>query len=373
MSKSAGLADVVAGQTAICTVGHEGKGLHYRGYAIQDLTEKGTFEETAFLLIHGHLPNVKELKKFNAALIEGRELPGELMRLLELLPKTAHPMDVLRTSVSMLGSLEPETKQYPSAEIAVRLIGLYSSALWYWYHYHTQNKRITLDTDAEDVAGYFLQLQNLGKPEQYELMRKTLDTSLILYAEHEFNASTFAARVCAATLSDFYSAIVAAIGTLRGALHGGANEKAMELISLYDSPEAAEVGILQKLENKELIMGFGHRVYTESDPRSEVIKGCSQQLAKAMNDKVLFPVSERIENIMWREKKLFPNLDFYSASAYHFCGIPTEMFTPLFVIARTSGWAAHIIEQQANNRLIRPAADYIGPAPQAYVPLDKRG
>lgn len=373
MNKPAGLAGVVAGETAICTVGHQGKGLHYRGYAIEELTEKGCFEETAYLLIYGRLPKANELKNFKTSLIESRSLPGELMRLLELLPKSAHPMDVLRTTVSMLGTLEPEGKDNVAAEIAVRLMSLYSSALLYWFHYHYQNKRITVESEAKDLAGHFLQLLHLGQPQHYELMRKTVDTSLILYAEHEFNASTFAARVCAATLSDFYSAIVAAIGTLRGPLHGGANEKAMELIDSYTSVDAADTGIRQKLEQKELIMGFGHRVYTESDPRSDIIKNCSQQLAKELGDKRLFSISERIEEIMWKEKKLFPNLDFYSATAYHFCGIPTDMFTPIFVIARTSGWAAHIVEQRQNNRLIRPSADYIGPQPQQYIPIEKRG
>lgn len=376
IAKTGGLAGITAGQTAICTVGHEGDNLHYRGFSIFDLAKYGTFEEVAHLLIYGFLPNQLQLTQYTYKLASLRSLPPELSRLLEKIPGSSNPMDVLRTTCSLLGLLEPEEDENNGQEIADRLLAIFPGALLYWHHYHQSGIKIDTDGDTKSTAEHFLMLlhgkqfnpnSDLGK-----LMIKTMDISLILYAEHEFNASTFAARVCASTLSDFYSAITAAIGTLRGPLHGGANEAAMLLIQKYSSPQAATEGVLLKLAKKELIMGFGHRVYTKSDPRSNIIKAQSKALSMATGDKVIYPVSEKIETLMWEQKQLFPNLDFYSASAYHFCGIPIPMFTPLFVISRTSGWAAHILEQRKNNKLIRPTAEYIGPEPKPYVEIGKR-
>ncbi len=369
--KTGGLAGVVAGETAICTVGKEGKGLSYRGYSIFDLAEHATFEEVAFLLLYGHLPLVKELDSFTARLRSQRGLPEPLLAMLRAIPADAHPMDVLRTGCSMLGVLEPETSFAQQQQKAERLLASLPSMLVYWYRYSVDGTEIDFDSSESSLAGYFLDLLHDAAPSK--LHQRAMDVSLILYAEHEFNASTFTARVCTATLSDLYSAITGAIGTLRGPLHGGANEAAMELIEKYSTAEAAEAGIMEMLANKSLIMGFGHRVYTDSDPRNEVIKVWAKKLADSVGDKVLYPVSERIETVMWREKKLFPNLDFYSASAYHFMGIPTAMFTPIFVLARVSGWAAHVFEQRSNNRLIRPGADYIGPDLQEFVPIESRG
>ena len=375
-TKTGGLAGVVAGQTAICTVGHTGSSLHYRGYSIVDLTTHATFEEVAYLLIYGALPNVQQLNQYKQKLKALCGLPPELTHLLEDMPSTTHPMDVLRTTCSMLGTLEPETKEHNAKDIADRLLVVFPAALLYWYHFHKDGKRIDVNVDANNIGEYFLKLlhgkQCDSKTALSQLMIKTMDVSLILYAEHEFNASTFAARVCSATLSDIYSAITAGIGTLRGPLHGGANEAAMELIQEYDSVEASQKGIMQKLQDKALIMGFGHRVYTISDPRSDIIKAKSKALSEMLNDKKLYAISESIEKIMWDQKKLFPNLDFYSATAYHFCNIPTSMFTPIFVISRTTGWVAHCIEQRSNNKLIRPTAEYTGPEPLTFVPIEKR-
>jgi len=368
--KTGGLAGVVAGQTAISTVGHEGKGLHYRGYSIYDLAEYASFEESAYLLIYGVLPSPQELVEYNAKLKKLRRLPNELRSILEQLPNNSHPMDVLRTGCSVLGTLEREGDGRSQQDIADRLIACFGSMLLYWHHYHQSGERIDTETDEEGIAGHFLRLLHRRKP--VDLHVKAMDVSLILYAEHEFNASTFASRITASTLSDFYSAITTGVGTLRGPLHGGANEAAMELIERFQSPEEAEAGIKRMLEEKQLIMGFGHRVYSVSDPRSDVIKGWSAKLAQDAGNRMLYPVSERIEEVMRSEKQLFPNLDFYSASTYHFMGIPTLYFTPVFVIARTSGWAAHIIEQRAHNRLIRPGADYIGPEPTAWMPMLQR-
>lgn len=369
--KTGGLAGVVAGDTAICTVGKEGKGLTYRGYSIQDLAKEACFEEVAYLMVYGKLPTEAELAKYQQKLKSLRDLPAALKLVLEQMPASTHPMDVLRTGCSMLGTLEPESEKNDQYAISDRLIAIFPSVLTYWYHFANNKKRIETATDDEGVAAHFLHLLHGKKAD--ELHRRALDVSLTLYTEHEFNASTFAARVTAATLSDMYSAITSAIGTLRGPLHGGANEAAMELIEQFKSPDAADKGLREMLAQKKLIMGFGHRVYTVSDPRSDIIKAWSKKLADNAGDKILYPVSERVEKIMWDEKKLFPNLDFYSASAYHFSGIPTPMFTPIFVFARTAGWAAHIIEQRSNNKLIRPTANYIGPEPRAFVPMAKRG
>lgn len=368
--KTGGLAGVVAGKTAICTVGHEGKGLDYRGYSIYDLAANASFEEVAFLLLHGHLPKQSELDAFRMRLNGMRALPLDLQETLKAIPADAHPMDVLRTGTSMLGCLEPEGSFDNQMAVAERLLACLPSMLTFWHRYSQDGTVIDFQSSESTVAGYFLERLHGKQPN--ETHRKAMDVSLILYAEHEFNASTFTARVCAATLSDIYSAVAAAIGTLRGPLHGGANEAAMELIEKFNTPDAAEAGIMEMLANKALIMGFGHRVYTVSDPRNEIIRGFAEKLGNDVGDKVLFPVSKRIADVMWREKKLFPNLDFFSASAYHFMGIPTVMFTPIFVLSRVTGWCAHIFEQRADNKLIRPGAEYIGPEPQKYVPISDR-
>lgn len=369
--KNRGLEGVIVGNTAISTVGKEGLGLTYRGYNIHDLAKYSTFEEVAYLLVNGELPTASELQTYRDKLIKLRRLPNEMKSLLETIPGSAHPMEVLRTSVSMLGTLESESAQYSGHQIADRLLASTPGIILYWYQFHRNNIRIdTWNSEEQSIAGYILHLLHGKKPN--DEIRRAMDVSLILYAEHEFNASTFAARVTASTLSDFYSCIVTAIGTLRGALHGGANEEAMHLISLFKTPEAAKNGIKEMLAKKTKIMGFGHRVYKKSDPRSDIIKEWSKKLSMHARDGYLFAVSEAIEKEMWDEKKLFPNLDFYSATAYHFCGIPTLLFTPIFVMSRISGWSAHIFEQRADNRLIRPEGGYDGPAPRPYVPIQER-
>ena len=368
--KSGGLAGVTAGETSICTVGKEGMGLTYRGYSINDLADHATFEEVAFLLLSGHLPSRAELDDYLHKLAARRGLPGALRAVLEQLPATAHPMDVLRTGCSALGCLEPERANDDARQVANRLLAAFPSMLLYWHQFATTGKRIETQTDDTSLAAHFLHLL-LGKPAD-ETRVRALNVSLVLYAEHEFNASTFAARVTTSTLADFHSAICSGIGALRGALHGGANEWAMALIERFKTPDEAEAGVLEMLRQKQLIMGFGHRVYKKCDPRSAPIKEIARKLVRNERDRNLFAIGDRIEAVMWREKKLFANLDFFSALAYHFCGIPTLLFTPIFVIARTSGWSAHIMEQRANNRLIRPTADYTGPEPRAYVPIGRR-
>lgn len=367
---SKGLAGIVAGETTISTVGKEGKGLTYRGFAIEDLAEHASFEEVAHLLHYGKLPSQAELSKYVDKLISLRHLPNHLKTILKLLPKDAHPMDVLRTGCSFLGALEPEKDFKQQYDIADRLLALFPGMLCYWYAYHFKGKEISGESSEKSLGGHFLALLHDGKVD--ELQRKMMNVSLILYAEHEFNASTFAARVTAATLADFYSAITTAIGTLRGPLHGGANEAAMELISQFDSPDQAETELMVMLANKAKIMGFGHRVYRDCDPRSAVIKDWANKLGKTPEDIKLYDIASRIESVMWREKKLFTNLDFYSAPAYHFCHIPTSLFTPIFVMSRITGWSAHVFEQRADNRLIRPAADYIGPEATKFIPIELR-
>ena len=368
--KTGGLAGVVAGKTALCTVGQEGTGLTYRGYDIYDLADNANFEEVGYLLMHGKLPNRSELDAYVTRLKGLRGLPGELKQVLEMVPADTHPMDVLRTGVSVLGNLEPEGDVANQADVADRLVAVLPSIMLYWHRFHSDGARIDTETDDASIAGHFLHLLHGEAPS--ELHKKTLDTSLILYAEHEFNASTFTARVITATLSDFHSAVTGAIGALRGPLHGGANEAAMELIEQFSSPEEATAGIKQMLERKDKIMGFGHRVYTESDPRNTINKKMSKRLSEETGDTHLYAVSEAIEKVMWDEKRLFANADFYSASAYHFMGIPTYLFTPIFVCSRITGWAAHIMEQRADNKLIRPGADYVGPDLRPFPPIDER-
>lgn len=369
-NKTAGLEGIVAGQSGIATVGLAGKGLNYRGYSIDDLATHAEFEEVAYLLIYGQLPTKAELATYINSLIDLRAIPQELKTLLKQIPKDANPMDVLRTACSMLGTLEPEKDFAQQYDIANRLLALFPGILCYWYAFHYQDREITGESDERTVGGHFLSMLHGAKPSK--LHQDMMNVSLILYAEHEFNASTFAARVTAATLSDFYSTITTAIGTLRGPLHGGANEAAMELIEHFKTLHDVEPMLMEMLANKAKIMGFGHRVYKDSDPRSDVIKVWAKKLADAQNDRLTYEVSERIEAVMRREKKLFPNLDFYSASAYHYCGIPTCLFTPIFVMSRITGWAAHVFEQRADNRLIRPTSEYTGPDARAYIALDAR-
>jgi 2-methylcitrate synthase len=366
----AGLRGQVAGQTALSTVGQAGAGLTYRGYDVRELAAHAGFEEVAYLLLEGDLPTRQQLDAYLARLRTLRDLPQALKEVLERIPATTHPMDVMRTGASMLGTLEPEGGFERQREVTERLLAAFPAIMCYWYHFSHHGKRIECTSEEPTLGGHFLHLLHGKAPS--ELHRKVMDVSLILYAEHEFNASTFTARVCASTLSDLYSCVVAAIGSLRGPLHGGANEAAMAMIETFSSPEEATAGTKAMLARKDKIMGFGHAVYKDSDPRNEVIKQWSRKLAEEVGDRVLFPVSEAIDKVMWDEKKLFPNADFYHASAYHFMGIPTPLFTPIFVCSRVTGWAAHVFEQRANNRIIRPSAEYVGVEQRPFVPLAQR-
>ena len=363
----AGLRGQSAGTTELCTVGLSGTGLTYRGYDISDLADNATFEEVAYLMFHGELPNQAQLDSYRAVLKGNRVLPQALLEVLERIPASAHPMDVLRTGCSMLGNLEPEDGFENQQRAADRLLGALPGIINYWYRFSHEGVRIETDTDAESLAGHFLQTLTGEKPS--ELHERIMDISLILYAEHEFNASTFTARVCASTLSDMHSCVTGAIGSLRGPLHGGANEAAMELIEKFSTAEEATAGILGMLERKDKIMGFGHAIYRTSDPRNVIIKKWAEKLAAEVGDTVLYPVSCAVEKVMWDEKELFANADFFHASTYNFMGIPTKLFTPIFVCSRVSGWAAHVMEQRENNRIIRPSADYIGPEPRVLTPI----
>ncbi len=369
--KKIALSGVVAGETAICTVGKEGVGLTYRGYTIEDLAAQASYEEVASLVLYGELPTPVQLDGFREKLIALRALPPVLRHALELLPAHTHPMDVLRTGCSVLGTLEPESPSHDGRAVALRLLAAFPGMLLYWHHFTHGGRRIETATNEPGVAAHFLHLLH-GKSPSPEHAR-AMDVSLILYTEHEFNASTFACRVVAGTGSDFYSCVCAGIGALRGPLHGGANEAAMALIETYPDADAAEAGMMEALAKKQVVMGFGHPVYRISDPRSDIVKSWSRKLAEHHAEAHLYSVSDRIEAVMKREKNLFPNLDFFSASAFHFLGVPTPMFTPIFVFARIAGWSAHILEQRETRRLIRPTAEYTGPEPRAFVPLAQRG